>query len=46
MIEATELLCVIVQIDRVVAKHWVAPVFLVKIFAASPRIKEPEALSD
>lgn len=46
VVEATELLCVVDQIDRAAGEHWVAPVFRVDRYEGMPSIKEPEALSD
>ena len=45
-IEAPDLLCVVDQIDRAGAQHWVAPVFLVERFIGEPAIREPEALAE
>ncbi len=41
-IEASELLCVVDQIDREAGHHWFAPVYVVEAGNATPRIMEPE----
>lgn len=45
-ITLTRLLCVVDQIDRPRATHWVAPVFQATIQAGTPAIQEPHALAD
>ncbi|MFW7267993.1 NUDIX domain-containing protein [Gluconacetobacter sp. Hr-1-5] len=45
-ITLTRLLCVVDQIDRPRATHWVAPVFLATIQGGTPAIREPHALAD
>jgi ADP-ribose pyrophosphatase YjhB (NUDIX family) len=39
-IAPTDLLCVVDQIDRAAATHWVAPVYLVTSYAGEPRLCE------
>lgn len=46
IIDPTELLCVVDQIDRAAGHHWIAPVFRVDRFGGMPAIMEPDALSD
>ncbi|MBB2205510.1 NUDIX domain-containing protein [Gluconacetobacter takamatsuzukensis] len=46
VIGLTRLLCVVDQIDRARASHWVAPVFLAAIRDGIPAIREPDALAD
>lgn len=44
-IVADRLLCVIDQIDRDRAEHWIAPVYRVEDFEGEPAIREPDALA-
>jgi len=41
-IQATALLCLVDQIDRVRGHHWFSPVYLVRIFTGEPAIVEPD----
>lgn len=45
-ITLTSLLCIVDQIDRPRASHWVAPVFRATIQTGTPAIQEPHALAD
>ena len=46
VIEPTELLCLVDQIDRAAGHHWIAPVFRVERYEGTPSIMEPDALID
>lgn len=46
IINPTDLLCVVDQIDRAEGQHWIAPVFCVDRYEGTPAIMERGALSD
>jgi len=46
IIKPVDLLCVIDQIDRAEGHHWIAPVFYVDQHEGTPKLMEPDALSD
>ncbi len=43
---ATDMLCLVNQIDREAGVHWVSPVYLVEDFAGEPVNREPEKHAD
>lgn len=46
IINPTNLLCLVDQIDREKGHHWVAPVFRIERYEGTPSIREPDTLSD
>lgn len=46
VIDPTELLCLVEQIDPAAVHHWIAPVFFVEHYEGVPSIMEPDALAD